>query len=144
MARNLHQYYSEVFMEQMSSRVYQRRQVRTPIYVPVLIGLLVLAVVLFYIWQRVQVVKLGYQIEKYKIEKVELVRKNKELLIEVSSLTSPDRIERLASHRVGLSAPDREQIVIVKRVTPSVPSEEQGDVKGMVARFSNILTGNRS
>lgn len=144
MAINLHHYYAEVFAERVSGRVYQKKTLRTPAYLPVLAGLLILAAVLCYVWQRVQVVRLGYQIERCKVEKTELIRKNRELLIEISSLTSPDRIERLASSRVGLSVPEREQIVIVKRLAPSVLQEQKGNIREMVARLSNILTRNKS
>lgn len=144
MALNLHHYYAEVFAERVSGRVYQKKTLRTPAYLHVLVGLLILAAILFYVWQRVQVVRLGYQIERCKVEKTELIRKNRELLIEISSLTSPDRIERLAASRVGLSIPEREQIVIVKRLAPAVPKEQKGNMQEMVAKLSNILARNKS
>jgi|GEM_PF-825870 len=71
---------------------------------------------IFFVWQRVQVIKLGYEVESLKKERDALTRTNKGLLIEASTLTSPDRIEGLASSNIGMHSPSDSQVVLVKRI----------------------------
>lgn len=78
--------------------------------------LLSAAFLLFYVWQRVQVVSTGYQIEALKKEKDSLARTNRNLTIEAASLTSPDRVEAIASSAIGMRTPMDTQIILVKRV----------------------------
>lgn len=84
-----------------------------------------------YVWQRVQVIKTGYEIEALKKEKEALVRTNKGLLIETATLTSPDRIESIASKDIGMRAPGDGQVVMVKRVDKGVgrPADGSRQVK---------------
>jgi cell division protein FtsL len=71
---------------------------------------------LVYVWERVQVISVGYEIEKLKKEKDELVKENKGLQIEAATLTSPDRIEAIAGKDIGMKQAASEQIILVKRV----------------------------
>lgn len=144
MSNNFQNFYAEVFTDRISGRIYQKRTLRYPFFLPFIMGVLILALVLFYVWQRTQVVHLGYQIEYLKKEKVALIRNNKELLIEVASLTSPARIESLASSRIGLSTPQREQIVVVQRMAPALPGSQKEKPSDMVAWFNSFLNRNRS
>src|SRR5512135_2486444 len=67
--------------------------------------LLSAAFLLFYVWQRVQVISIGYQIEELKKEKDSLARTNRNLTIEAASLTSPDRVEAIANSAIGMKSP---------------------------------------
>ncbi len=83
---------------------------------------------LFYVWQRVQVISIGYEIESLKKEKESLARTNRSLTIEAASLTAPDRVEAIASSEIGMKAPKDTQIILVKRVNrggKSVPDESR-------------------
>jgi len=81
----------------------------------VLITLLIISTLLLYVGGKVQIVRLGYQLEVLEREKRELERANRSLLIEASSLSSPSRIEEIAIKRLGMVRPAKENIVIVKR-----------------------------
>jgi cell division protein FtsL len=81
----------------------------------VLVALLIITGLLLYVGGKVQIVRLGYQIEALEREKHELERANRSLLIEASSLSSPARIEEIAIKRLGMVRPAKENIVIVKR-----------------------------
>lgn len=81
----------------------------------VLVTLLIILILLLYVGGKVQLVRLGYQIEALEREKKELERANRSLLIEASSLSSPSRIEEIAIKRLGMVRPEKENIVIVKR-----------------------------
>jgi cell division protein FtsL len=80
-----------------------------------LIALLVITALLLYVAGKVKIVRLGYQIEALEIQKRELEHENRSLLIEVSSLSAPARIEEIAIKRLGMIRPAKENIVIVKR-----------------------------
>ena len=78
------------------------------------VGLIILCLLL-YVGGKVNIVRLGYQIEALEREKRELERANRSLRIEASSLSSPARIEELAVKRMGMVRPPKENIVVVKR-----------------------------
>ena len=81
----------------------------------VVVTLLISSILLLYVGGKVQIVRLGYQLEVLEREKRELERANRSLLIEASSLSSPSRIEDFAIKRLGMIRPAKENIVIVKR-----------------------------
>jgi cell division protein FtsL len=87
----------------------------------VLIALLIITGLLLYVGGKVQIVRLGYQIEALEREKHELERANRSLLIEASSLSSPARIEEIAIKRLGMVRPPKENVVVVKRRVDSSP-----------------------
>lgn len=98
--------------------------------------LLSAAFLLFYVWQRVQVISIGYQIEALKKEKDSLSRTNRSLTIEAASLTAPDRVEAIASSEIGMKTPRDTQIILVKRVdrggkaVPDAASKAEGPTSG--------------
>ncbi len=81
----------------------------------VLIILLVIAALILYVGGKVSIVRLGYRIEALEREKKELERANRSLRIEASSLSSPARIEDIATKRMGMVRPLKENVVVVKR-----------------------------
>ncbi len=87
---------------------------------------LVAAFCMVYVWQRVQVIKVGYEIEALKKEKAELARENNDLQIEKSTLTSPERIESIADTDIGMRVPVSGQIVMVKKIKRSTASASAG------------------
>jgi cell division protein FtsL len=81
----------------------------------IVITLVIIFGLLLYVGGKVKIVRLGYQIEALEREKREMERENRSLRIEASSLTSPARIEEIATKRLGMIRPTEENIVIVKR-----------------------------
>lgn len=81
-----------------------------------IVVLLIAAFGMVYVWQRVQVIAIGYQIEALKKEKDELLRTNKALDIETATLTSPERIDAIARHDMGMTDALDTQLVVVKLV----------------------------
>ena len=84
--------------------------------------LAVLSLFLLYVWERVDVVQAGYQIERLKTKKVTLERERDELRVKVSELMAPDRIARLASERLAMAPPQQDQVRLVRLDTPVHPS----------------------
>ncbi len=76
--------------------------------------IVILFFTLFYLWSRLEVVSLGYEIAKANKERVEFMAENKRLKFEILSLKSPQRIEAIASDRLGLIYAKGEQIITVK------------------------------
>ncbi|OLD65270.1 MAG: hypothetical protein AUI47_02465 [Acidobacteria bacterium 13_1_40CM_2_68_5] len=68
-------------------------------------GAAIVVPLLVYVWQRVEFLQVSYRVEALKKERQELQEKNKQLTVERSFLTSPDRIEHLARTQLGLIDP---------------------------------------
>jgi cell division protein FtsL len=78
-----------------------------------LLALLLLGVVLVHVWLRLQVVKTGYVLATATKLQTRLEQENRELQIELATLTSPDRLESLARRRLGLVPPEKGQVIIL-------------------------------
>jgi len=68
-------------------------------------GAAIVVPLLVYVWQRVEFLQVSYRVEALKKERQELQERNKQLTVERSFLTSPDRIEHLARTQLGLIDP---------------------------------------
>lgn len=79
-----------------------------------LLGSLVLVGVLFYVWQHIQVVRLGYQVEYLSGERASLIRQQKELRFEVAKLRSLRRVEEIARQQLGLTSPRPGQVIALE------------------------------
>jgi cell division protein FtsL len=95
----------------------------------IVIILLIVASLILYVGGKVQLVRLGYQIETLEHEKQDLERANRSLLIEASSLASPGRIEEIAGKRLGMVRPAKENIVAVKRKENATRSNQRTNSK---------------
>ncbi|MFQ5840150.1 MAG: septum formation initiator family protein [Candidatus Methylomirabilales bacterium] len=90
-------------------------RVRRELLPKVLVGLVVLVGVLFYVWQQVQVVRLGYEIERLRAEQVTLARGVRELKIAIARLRSLKRVEEVARKRLGMSSGLPGQLILIDR-----------------------------
>ena len=92
-----------------------------------LLAAAVMGLLLLYVWERVDIVRLGYQNERLKAKKVVLQREADELRVKLSALTAPDRIAKAATERLGMVPPREGQVILVKvhgsqaPVEPSMP-----------------------
>ncbi len=94
----------------------------------VVIGLMV------YVGGKVQLMRLGYQIDELEKQKQDLERANRALQIEASSLSAPGRIEEIAVKRLGMVRPARENIVVVRRMTTAGSAARTRDADRRVGR----------
>jgi cell division protein FtsL len=95
--------------------------------VVVLVGFAVLAtgLGLRHVGQRREVVRLGYELSTATVELRRLDEEARRLRLEKSVLTSPDRIEHLATE-LGLVQPVPDQIRVVWRAPAALaPAEEK-------------------
>jgi cell division protein FtsL len=69
---------------------------------------------LFYVWSRIQVIRLGYEISNaLKVEKA-LTEGNKRLRLEIATLKSYARIEKLAVEELRMAKPKPEQVIVIR------------------------------
>jgi cell division protein FtsL len=67
-----------------------------------------------YVWCRVQVVELGYQLSEIHRQHSRLLNDNKKLHLELARLRAPERVQRIAIEQLGLKHPTKDQIVVLK------------------------------
>jgi len=77
-----------------------------------LVGLL-LSGGLFYVWTRMQLVEIGYEIADMEKKNNALKNRKRELSLEIASLQCPADLEKQARDRAGLVFPDMGKVVHV-------------------------------
>jgi cell division protein FtsL len=85
-------------------------------------ALVILSLLLLYVWERMDVVRVGYRIEQLKTKKAALERDRDELQVKVSKLMAPERIAKAATEKLGMIAPQPGQVRLV-RLEPA-PTKE--------------------
>ena len=91
----------------------------------------VISLLLFYVWERADVVQIGYHIERLKMKKAVLERERDGMQVQLSGLTSPDKIAKLAGEKLGMVPPQQGQVRLVK-LEPVVPAKftpETGELR---------------
>ncbi len=87
---------------------------RRPNLVPVLVFIsLLLLVSLFFVWSRVQVTSLEYEMSQLETTLRGLRQEATNLSLEAASLRDPARIERVARTELNLRLPSSEQVITV-------------------------------
>jgi len=74
---------------------------------------LILAVSLFFVWSRIQVVNLSYDISSLEGHLRGAQQETQRLRLEAASLRSLARIERFAADKLGLRLPASDQVITV-------------------------------
>ena len=69
---------------------------------------------LVYVWSRIQVIQAGYEISNAMKAGRGLVEENKKLRVEMATLKSYARIEKLATDELGMSKPRPDQVIIIR------------------------------
>lgn len=70
-------------------------------------------VLVFHVWSRLQVIDLGYALAASRTINQKLQQENRELLIELATLTSPERLESVARTRLGMRPAGTDEVVIL-------------------------------
>jgi cell division protein FtsL len=79
-----------------------------------LLLLLLIGGSLFYVWSRIQVIQLGYEISNALREGRGLTEASKKLRVEIAALKSYARIERIAMEELGMAKPRPDQVIVVR------------------------------
>ena len=80
-------------------------------------------VLLFSAWQHFELLRHGYRLEQMQKERATEEEIKRHLRLEIETLRSPERIERLATTRLRMVAPVAENAEVISRVvdTPAPP-----------------------
>ena len=70
-----------------------------------------LCLVFVFVWERVDVVRIGYQIERLKRDKTVLERQRDELRVKFSALSASDRVAKLATENICRLSPAEASVV---------------------------------
>ena len=88
-----------------------------------------MCLVFLFVWERVDVVRVGYQVEHLKTQKLLLERERDQLQVKYSALTAPERIAKVATVKLGLVPPQQGQVLMVRLQqelsSPTVSSPEE-------------------
>ena len=85
------------------------------------IGAVLLLVLMFSAWQHFELLRHGYRLEQMQRERAAEDEINRHLRLEIETLRAPQRIEKLATERLGMTAPGETDSVVLERVTPQPP-----------------------
>jgi len=87
------------------------------------IGVFLVAVLLFSAWQHFELLRHGYRLEEMQRERASEENINRHLRLEIETLRSPERIERMATGRLRMVAPSADDAIVIERViqTPAPP-----------------------
>ena len=90
-----------------------RHQRRLRVITIAFLALSLVGVALLHVWLRLQVVHMGYVLATTSKLQNQLEQENRELQVELATLTSPDRLEAMARQRLGLRPPEKGQVIVL-------------------------------
>jgi cell division protein FtsL len=74
---------------------------------------IILAGSLLYVWQHIQVIRMGYRVERLNAESSALIQEEKQLTLKLAQLKSLGRIEEIARGRLRMVTPEPSQIIFL-------------------------------
>ena len=83
------------------------------------VGVSLVAVLLFSAWQHFELLRHGYEIEQMEAERAHELELNRHLRLEIETLRSPRRIERIATEDLHLVAPTPAEVQVIELITPA-------------------------
>jgi hypothetical protein len=94
-----------------------RRQMRSPFWrvIRIMIVPMIIVSVFMLVWLKSEITSIEYRISEYETEKMDLMKKKKDLIVLRSDALSVKNIEHVAMDKLGLTFPDRKKIIYVKR-----------------------------
>jgi len=109
---------------QIPKRFRENIPVESAFFYLALLGVLLLLV---FLSLRVshEMIRVGYEIETLKKDKVVLARLHKELLVEVASLNAIERIDKIATEQLQMAPALPHQRVYMKRIQPENVEQEE-------------------
>ena len=102
----------------------------------ILAVLLGLCLVFVFVWERVDMVRVGYQIERLKRDRTVLERQRDELRVKHSALSASGRIAKLATKELGMSLPQQGQIVLVQSRPAGIQPVDVADITPVAIRIA--------
>ena len=103
-----------------------------------LVGTVILGFALLFVWERVDLVRLGHQVHQLQKQYKRLERENHELKVKRSALSSPEYIARVATKRLGMVSPEPGQVVLVTLDADSSDGHLVAGVKVRMAKNETV------
>jgi cell division protein FtsL len=69
---------------------------------------------LFYVWSRIQVIQIGYEISNALKEERAFNEESKKLRLEIATLKSYARIEKMAVEELRMAKPKPDQVIVIR------------------------------
>jgi cell division protein FtsL len=88
------------------------------------IGCVLVVVLLFSAFQHFELIRHGYRLEQMQRERATEEEITRHLRLEIETLHSPQRIEKLATERLGMVAPRADDAIVIERVIQPDPPEK--------------------
>jgi len=104
---------SRTLLKRQKIKRRKKKSQRNSLPLFILITLFICSLI-FFVWSRLQITYLGYQISQANNKQEQLLNLNKKLKLEVASLKSLSRIENIAKNQLGLVNPKPHQMVFMK------------------------------
>jgi cell division protein FtsL len=95
----------------------------------VCVGVFLVLALLFSAWQHFELLRHGYRVDQMQKERAAEDEVSRHLRLEIETLRSPQRIEKLATGRLQMVTPGPDDAAVIERVVPSAPPP-----KSIVAR----------
>jgi cell division protein FtsL len=83
------------------------------------IGCVLVLVLLFSAWQHFELLRHGYRLDQMQRERAVEEEIKRHLRLEIETLRAPQRIEKLATERLGMVSPSADEAIVIERVAPS-------------------------
>ncbi|MDP2053032.1 MAG: cell division protein FtsL [Acidobacteriota bacterium] len=83
------------------------------------VGVVLVMVLLFSAWQHFELLRHGYRLEQMQRDRAAENDINRHLRLEMETLRAPQRIEKLATERLGMVSPGETEAVVLERVLPA-------------------------
>ena len=99
--------------------VDERRQ--RQLWTSLAIGAVLVVVVMFDAWQHFELIRQGHAIEAAQKALTEEREVARHLRLEIETLRSPQRLERVAAGQLGMVLPKAADTIVLERVLPSEP-----------------------
>ena len=85
------------------------------------VGVLLVLVLMFSAWQHFELLRNGYRLEQMQRDRAVEADVNRHLRLEIETLRAPQRIEKLATERLGMVAPGDGEAIVLERVPAPEP-----------------------
>jgi cell division protein FtsL len=89
------------------------------------VGILVFLSVLLILRQHLQCVRIGYEIEQLKVQRVALEEWQHQLQLQQAALSDPQRIDTLARKDLGMVPPDPRQVIQAVSADAVLPEQPE-------------------
>ena len=86
-----------------------------------LLGVFLVTVLLFWAWQHFELLRHGYRLEQMQRDRAAELEVNRHLRLDIDTLRSPARVERIAVTRLRMVAPGPHETSVIERVLPAPP-----------------------